>query len=122
MFNLDDLRLPDSQLREYMSRRHALSWRQHGKYIRPLPWGWISTAAQLPGAALRVALLLGWQAGVQRRSRDLTIPAQWLRTFRINRHVYYDTLRQLETAQLITAVRQPGRKTRVAIVDVLDDD
>ena len=64
-----------------------------------------------------MALPLGRQAGVQRRSRDLTLPTERLRAFRINRHVYYQTLRQLETAQLITVVRQPGRKARVTITE-----
>jgi hypothetical protein len=115
MFNLDDLRLPNDALRAYVQRRHTLSWRQRGKFIRPLPWPWISAAAQLPGAALRVALLVGWQAGVQRRSRDLTIPTETLREFRVDRRAYYKTLRVLETAGLIAVVRQPGRKARITI-------
>src|SRR5262245_60469318 len=115
-FNLDDLRLPDSVLREYVERRHTFAWRQRDKYVRPLPWNWIATAAQLPGAALRVALLLGWQAGRQRRSRNLTIPTEALRTFRIGRRAYYHTLRTLEAARLVTVARQPGRKARVTIV------
>ena len=116
MFNLDHLRLPDSELRAYVQRRHALPWRQCGKYIRPLPWEWIATAAELPGAALRVALLLAWQASVQRRSRDLTLPTDTFERFRVHRRAYYQTLRALEAARLVTVVRQPGRKARVTIV------
>jgi hypothetical protein len=121
MFNLEDLRLPDAALYEYLQRRHALPWRPRGKFIRPLPWNWTVAAAHVSGPALRVALLLAWQAGVQRRSRDLTIPTDALRTFRINRRAYYRTLRALEAAQLVTVQRQPGRKARVTIVAVTEN-
>jgi hypothetical protein len=118
MFTLDDLRLSDDELRASLQRprRHALPWRQRDMFIRPLPWSWVSAAVQLPGAALRVALLLAWQAGVQRRSKDLTIPTTALQTFRVTRHAYYRALRELETARLITVTHQPGQKARVTIV------
>lgn len=116
MFNLDDLRLSDTALYEYVQRRHQLPWRQRGQFIRPLPWDWTAAAAELSGSALRVAVLLAWQAGVQRRSYDLTIPTEALQKFRVDRHAYYRTLRALETAQLVTVDRQPGRKARVTIV------
>jgi hypothetical protein len=119
MFTLNDIRLPDAGVGEYAQRRHALPWRQRGKFIRPLPWDWISRAAQLSGSALRVALLLVWQAGVQRRSTDLTIPTDALLEFRVNRRGYYCALRKLETARLVTVERRPGRKARLTIVGAL---
>jgi len=118
MFKLDDLRLPDNDLYEYVQRQRRLPWRLSGKFIRAIPFVWISRAADLRESALRVALLLWWQAGLQRRSHDLTLPTEALRKFHVKRLAYYRTLRALEAAGLITVDRQPGRKARVTIETV----
>ena len=101
MFNLDDLRLPDAELRAYVQRRHALpgdsavssfvrcrgtGFRPRRNYRAPR-FAWPYCSGGKPACSD--------DPGISRfpppRSR-----------FRIKRHAYYQTLRALEAARLIT--------------------
>ena len=114
MFQLEDLRLSDDALLAHVSRPTVQ--RAVKGFIRPLPLPWLVAAMQIPGAALKVAILLGWQAGLMRSSRSLTIPTYMLDTCGISRRAYFRAVRTLEAAHLITVERQSGQKDRLTIV------
>ena len=86
-----------------------------GQFVRPLPLAWILAAQRLRGAALPIAVLLGWQAGVHRRSTNIVVPSTALTMFGIARHPYYRALVQLEAAGLIVVNRRPGCKARITL-------
>ena len=76
----------------------------------------MAAAARLPGAALPLACLLGWQAGVQRRSTNLAITRGILADVGVSPRAYYRALIALEAAGLITVIRRPGCRARVSLV------
>ena len=86
-----------------------------GQFVRPLPFAWILDAHLLGGAALPVAILLGRQAGIHRRTTNLVVPSTALTQFRIGRHPYYRAVAQLERAGLIMVNRRPGCKARITL-------
>ena len=75
MFTIEDLRLPDATLYDspFNAGMGSLAPGVASSFVRCRG---IGLKAAHSGSALRVALLLAWQAGVQRRSRDLTIPTE----------------------------------------------
>lgn len=123
MFDLSDYRLvgkvdgPGTDkpiLPRNDSPRRALG---RGFLKGPVPLDWLAAAAQLPGKALTVAVLIRYRSGLQRATAELTLPGKLLTQFGIGRNALYRGLEQLERAKLIEIERRRGRMARIAIVE-----
>ena len=115
MFNLDYLHCPTpSSARTSNSVTRSLGDRAVNTSVAPV--GLDFSGSPFTGRGPSSGFVAGVKAGMQRRSRDLTIPTKALRRFRIQRHAYYQALQALETTRLITVDRRPGRKACMTIV------
>lgn len=78
----------------------------------PIPYPWLVTAAELPGKALAVGIIIWTWAGIFRRTD--TIPIS-LSKMPLQRMAASRGLSKLEGAGLVTVTRRPGRSTSVTI-------
>ncbi len=83
----------------------------------PFPRPWFSVAAQLPGKALHLALMIWCTAGIC-GSRRVAISNLHALGFGIERNAKYRALAWLEEAGLIVVERRVGRSPIVTILDV----
>ena len=96
-----------------------LRQKRPGRFLKgPIPWAWLATAAQQPGKALHVAIVIWFLSGLK-KSRTIALPGSVLRTMGVNRHAGYRGLKALEKAALVTVERHPGRNPIVTILDAL---
>ncbi len=77
---------------------------------------WLCEAAQQPGKAAHLAMMLAWQAA-QSRSAAVRPGRRQLRRFGVSRDACYDGLRRLEDAKLVHVWRLPGRLPQVILVE-----
>lgn len=77
---------------------------------------WLCHAAQQPGKAAQLALMLAWQAAKDNCPAVHPSRSQ-LRRFGVSRDACYDGLRRLEQARLIYVWRLPGRLPKVILVE-----
>lgn len=77
---------------------------------------WLCAAAQLPGKAAALGLLLSWLAS-QCRSACVCPTRRMLRRFGVSRDACYDGLRRLEDAKLVHVRRLPGRSPQVILLE-----
>jgi hypothetical protein len=77
---------------------------------------WLCEAAQQPGKAAHLAVMLAWQAA-QTRSAAVRPGRRQLRRFGVSRDACYDGLRRLEEAKLVHVWRLPGRLPQVILVE-----
>lgn len=77
---------------------------------------WLCEAAQQPGKAAHLALMLAWQAAAT-RSPAVRPGRRQLRRFGVSRDACYDGLRRLEDAKLVHVWRLPGRLPQVILVE-----
>lgn len=88
-----------------------------GRFIRgPIPFGWISRAALLPGSALTVGLCLWHLAGLRGTRQQLALSTERLEPLGVSRYAKDRALRSLLAAGLVTVERKRGRSPRVSIV------
>ncbi len=85
----------------------------------PISWTWLSTAAQLPGRALHVALAIQLWVGIKRSNR-IALSISKLAALGVGRHAAYRALKSLEQAGLVTVDRHVGRKPWVRVSEVKD--
>ncbi len=102
----------DTSWRKERRRRHA------SRYLKgPAPLVLLQAAARLPGKVLALYLAIRHRADL-RRSPEVTLPADYLAAWGINKDAKRRSLATLETAGLIRVVgRGPGRSIRVALVE-----
>lgn len=81
----------------------------------PLPMGWLSKAAKLPGKAIQVALALWWLAGMKPQQK-VKVTQQALKLLNVSNDAYRDALPRLEGIGLIKVSRAPGQRAMVEIV------
>jgi hypothetical protein len=81
----------------------------------PIPWGWLTTAAALPGQALAVGLVAWFRAGCENR-RTVTVTLARLTRMGMSESTARRGLRALEGAGLVTTERRPGRAARVTLL------
>ena len=81
----------------------------------PIPLEWISTAENLPGKAINVALALYWMGGMNPQKR-FKITRRALGLFNVSDDAYRDALLRMEAAKLIRVSRSPGQRALVEIV------
>ncbi len=84
----------------------------------PIDLEWMSTAAHLPGKAVNVALALCWLSGMNRSKEGLKLTNKIYESFNVSRPTASKALNSLEDAGLVKVEREPGRKNRVAILDL----
>ena len=82
----------------------------------PIPWGWLTEAARLPGKALHVAMALWFWAGIK-RSGEVALPISQLSLLGVSRYAAYRGLIALEAAKLVAVRRHQGRKPLVTLLD-----
>lgn len=82
----------------------------------PVRFDWLCEAAQQPGKAAHLALMLAWQAA-QAHSPAVRPSRLQLRRFGISRDACYDGLHRLEQAHLVRVWRLPGRLPQVILVE-----
>ncbi len=95
-------------------RRH----RRASRYLKgPVPLALLQRAAALPGKALALYLAIQHRSDL-RRSAEVTLPADYLAAWGIDKDAKRRSLATLEAAGLIrVAGRGPGRSIRVALVE-----
>ncbi len=82
----------------------------------PIPWQWLTRAAQQPGRALHVAIALWFWAGIK-GSGQIALSISRLSMLGVNRFAAYRGLAALERVGLVAVHRQKGRKPIVTILD-----
>jgi hypothetical protein len=83
----------------------------------PIPWVWLSRAAQCPGRALHVALMFWFQAGLLKKTADVPLSLSRLRNLGTSRFAAARGLAALEKAGLVAVIRHRGRKPVVTLLD-----
>lgn len=81
----------------------------------PVPWDWILKAAELPGKALFLSMVLWHEVGWRRRR---TFKVCLSRVPGLSEYAARRALRRLESANLVAIGRKPGRGLEVTILDV----
>jgi len=86
--------------------------------LGPIPWDWLCAAASASGrgSALKVAIALWHQAGLNRQASTVKLSTTVLRGLGVGRHSAYRGLADLERARLVTVDRQAGRSPVVTIL------
>ena len=75
---------------------------------------WLSSAAQLSGKSLNVALAVHWLAGMN-GNRPTKLTGKSLKLLNVSDDACSDGLRRLEAVGLIAVTRLPGRRPVVAV-------
>ncbi len=81
----------------------------------PVPWGWLTSAADLPGKALAVSLVVWFRAGCENR-RTVAVTLARLTRMGMSESTARRGLRTLERAGLVSVERRPGRAARVTLL------
>jgi hypothetical protein len=84
-------------------------------FAGPVPWDWLSTAANLPGRAMHVAIAL-WFLKSVKYSDTVALSGKLLRELGVERQAGYRGLKALENAGLVSCTRAPGRLPVVTII------
>jgi hypothetical protein len=86
----------------------------------PVPWSWLEAAARLPGKALALSLCLWREAG--RRGGRRTVKVCLSRVgLGMSEQAARRALQSLETANLVSVARKPGRGLELTLLDVPTD-
>jgi hypothetical protein len=85
-----------------------------GEYLKAVPWAWVIAAANLPGRALVIALVIYHRVTMSRTDR-VTLRGVWWGELRASHKTVRRALRDLERADLIAVERRPGRLLRVGV-------
>lgn len=80
----------------------------------PIPFDWLTLAANQPTKALHVGVIL-WHLGALNKNRTVKLSMKNLREFGVKRNAVYRALKSLEAANLISVQRHPGRCPIVTI-------
>jgi hypothetical protein len=106
---------------EALPSRAKTRRRQSGEFIARLPYGPTILAAQLPGKALAVWLLVHHLARLSRFA-EVTLPASRLTDWGIKQMAFLRALRHLEKAGLILIHKQgAGRSTVIELIELPAD-
>lgn len=112
-FNLATLRLPHKTNANHYPP--ALRQQADRRFLKgPIPWGWLTDAAKLPGHAFHVAIALCFKVGVT-RSETVTLTTTLVAELGVDRHAKYRALKALEQAGLVTVVRQHGKNPLITL-------
>jgi hypothetical protein len=116
-FNPEKLSLPKEKARIGNQPRKPPRHKPGDRFLKgPIPWGWLSEAARLPGRTLHVAIGLWHLAGIT-KNRTVRLSRAVAESLGVNRHVQYRGLKALEESNLVSVERLPGRRAVVTILD-----
>jgi hypothetical protein len=116
IFNMADTSVPVKRLRLSPVTGTLVETKPTALFLKgPVPLDWISAAAKLPGKALAVGIALWWLGGMS-KGGEVKVTKTALNALNVSRDAYYDGLKRLEEANLITIIREPGKKAHVHIV------
>jgi hypothetical protein len=116
-FDIKNLSLPERR-RATPSNQKPPRHKAGEKFLKgPIPWKWLTQAAQLPGKAIHVGIVLWFLAGIKLR-RTVALSGSILRDFGVDRYAGYRGLKTLEGASLVSVNRHPGRNSLVTILDL----
>ncbi len=116
--DLARLRLTSVETPRSHRRRTRLPRHKPGeKFLKgPIPWQWLTKAAQQPGRALHVGVALWFWSGIK-KSGQVALSISRLSTLGVNRFAAYRGLAALERVGLVAVQRQKGRKPVVTILE-----
>jgi hypothetical protein len=80
----------------------------------PIPWSWISEAANLSGGALKVSLAI-WQLAGMKKSRKVKLSNTILKELGVSRNTKYRALADMENAGLISVSHKSGNSPEIEI-------
>jgi hypothetical protein len=83
----------------------------------PIPLDWLSTAAQLPGKSLHLAIAI-WAIASLAKSARVSIGNVAVQPFGLDRNAKYRALQWLEEASLIRVQRKPGQSPIVTLLEL----
>jgi hypothetical protein len=120
--DINNLRWPKVQAVPAPSVSKKLPRHKPGQHFLkgPIPWNWLSKAAQLPGKALHVSVCLWYLAGLK-SSRTIPLSMERLLELGVNRFAAYRGLKVLEEAGLVRVIRKRGRLSTVELLDCMCD-
>ena len=113
---LEELRLGTRSELVTPSNRHRRRDRAGEFLAGPIPFTWLSVAAQLPGRALHVGLLVWHRSRVERVSQ-VSLTAGKREGFGLDRHATSRALSSLEKAGLVSVMRRPGCAPVVQLIN-----
>lgn len=117
MSYLDDRDIPVKrlQLRSSSAGPRLIEVAKSKPFMKgPIQMDWLSSAAQLPGKALNVALAVHWLAGMN-GNKPTKLIGKSLKLLNVSDDACRDGLRRLEAAGLITVARLPGQRPVVTV-------
>jgi hypothetical protein len=82
----------------------------------PIPLPWLEKAAQLPGRALAVGIVIWYRAGLH-SSNTIVLTSAILNRFGVSRHAKRRALTALEEASLIAVTRRGNKNPEVTILE-----
>lgn len=86
------------------------------KFLKgPIPWYWVTIAAQLPGKAFQVGMVIWFLAGIK-NSRTVALSSKTSEGLGVSRYARYRGLKALEEANLVTVSRHAGHNPTVTIL------
>ncbi len=92
------------------------------KFLKgPIPLDWLSTAANLPGKSLHVAIAI-WFTASLKKSPTVSLSNLASLPFGLDRNAKYRALQWLEAAGLIAVDRKLGRSPMVTLLEVGEAD
>lgn len=118
-FDPDRLRLPDnnSSMWPQVSGSRRPRRKSGDLFLKgPIPWSWLQRAADLPGRALAVGLVI-WHLHGLRKSRTVRVTQSQTRSLGLSPRVARRGLATLETAGLVSVNRHRGRGPDVTVLD-----
>jgi hypothetical protein len=98
-------------------RRKPPRHRQGEKFLKgPIPWEWLTEAANQPGQAIHVGIAL-WQLSGMTDEKTVALSGTLLKDLGVSRFAGYRSLTALEKAGLVSVQRHPGRNPIVTILE-----
>ena len=86
-----------------------------GRFLKKTPLDSLQRAARLPGRALHIYLAIRHRCDL-RRSKSVTLPGVYLRSWGIDKHAKSRALAELELSGLIAVERRRGRPAVVSLL------
>ena len=119
-FDPNKFKLPSNPIREdktCIPERKVKRKGQKGFLSGPVQLDWLIVAAQLPGKAFHVGIVIWYRSGLL-KTKTIPLTSNTLSRFGIDRHAKRRALEALEGASLITVERSHGKNPIVTILDL----
>ena len=115
--DLERFHLSQAKINKSPQKQQPPRHKRGEKFLKgPIPYRWLSKAAEQGGKTLHVAIALWFLAGLK-RTWTISLSRRTLEDFGVNRHSSYRGLKKLENIGLVSVVRRPGCLPKVTILD-----